>query len=113
MSKSSSRKNRPSDKDSVSEASTITPSAHRPSDKDSVSEASTITPSADKKGQGLIEYGLIIALIAIAVIFALSFLGNRISDSYDHVTDGISTDSDLHAQGHGENDEEHDGKHID
>ena len=33
----------------------------------------------DESGQGMVEYGLIIALIAIAVIGALSALGPKIS----------------------------------
>jgi len=34
----------------------------------------------DAKGQGLAEYALILALIAIVAIFALIFLGSQISD---------------------------------
>ena len=34
----------------------------------------------DDKGQGLAEYALILALIAIVAILALIFLGNQISD---------------------------------
>lgn len=33
----------------------------------------------DESGQGMVEYGLIIALIAIAVIGALALLGPKIS----------------------------------
>jgi pilus assembly protein Flp/PilA len=34
----------------------------------------------DEDGQGLAEYALILALIAIVAIMALIFLGNQISD---------------------------------
>ena len=34
----------------------------------------------DESGQGLAEYALILALIAIVAIVALLFLGNQISD---------------------------------
>ena len=34
----------------------------------------------DEQGQGLAEYALILALIAIASIVALMFMGNQVSD---------------------------------
>jgi pilus assembly protein Flp/PilA len=34
----------------------------------------------DEEGQGLAEYALILALIAIVAIVALLFLGNQVSD---------------------------------
>ena len=39
----------------------------------------------DEEGQGMVEYGLIIGLIAIAVIFALSALGPKISEMFNSV----------------------------
>jgi Flp pilus assembly pilin Flp len=36
-------------------------------------------PSSDRRGQGLAEYALILALIAIVAIVALIFLGGQIS----------------------------------
>jgi pilus assembly protein Flp/PilA len=39
-----------------------------------------------KKGQGMVEYGLIISLIAIAVIGALVVLGPKISDLFTTVS---------------------------
>ena len=39
----------------------------------------------DEEGQGMVEYGLIIGLIAIAVIFALSALGPKISEMFNNV----------------------------
>ncbi len=35
----------------------------------------------DERGQGLAEYALILALIAVAAIVVLLFLGNQISDT--------------------------------
>ena len=40
----------------------------------------------DESGQGMVEYGLIIALIAIAVITALTALGPKIGDIFDKAT---------------------------
>lgn len=37
----------------------------------------------DESGQGMVEYGLIIALIAIAVIAALKLLGPAISGIFE------------------------------
>ena len=37
----------------------------------------------DESGQGMVEYGLIIALIAIAVIAALELLGPAISGIFE------------------------------
>lgn len=37
----------------------------------------------DESGQGMVEYGLIIALIAIAVIAALTALGPKISGIFE------------------------------
>ncbi len=36
----------------------------------------------DESGQGLVEYALIIALVAIAVIVALTALGGRINNVF-------------------------------
>ncbi len=39
----------------------------------------------DEKGQGMVEYGLIIALIAVVVIAALLILGPQINDLFTDV----------------------------
>ena len=39
----------------------------------------------DENGQGMVEYGLIIALIAIVVIAALTILGPKIADMFNNV----------------------------
>ena len=41
----------------------------------------------DEEGQGMVEYGLIIGLIAIVVIVALVALGPKIRDMFDQVND--------------------------
>jgi pilus assembly protein Flp/PilA len=40
---------------------------------------------SDEEGQGLAEYALILALIAIVAILALIFLGGQISDILNEV----------------------------
>jgi len=44
-----------------------------------------------QEGQGMAEYGLILALVAIAAIGALSTLGNQINDKVSHVADTIES----------------------
>ena len=39
----------------------------------------------DERGQGLVEYGLILVLIAIVAIVALVFLGNTVSTQLSKV----------------------------
>ena len=43
----------------------------------------------DEKGQSLVEYGLIIALIAVGVIVALGALGVRLSDLFTAIKDKL------------------------
>ena len=45
----------------------------------------------DENGQGMVEYGLIIGLIAIAVIAVLVVLGPRIADLFQQVNEQIPT----------------------
>lgn len=40
----------------------------------------------DEKGQGLTEYALIIALIAIVVVGALTLLGDQIAVLFEEIT---------------------------
>ena len=44
----------------------------------------------DESGQGMVEYGLIIALIAIAVIVALEALAPAITDIFDSASDALT-----------------------
>lgn len=39
----------------------------------------------DEEGQGLVEYALILVLIAIVVIAALSFLGEKVNDTFQNI----------------------------
>jgi len=43
----------------------------------------------NKKGQGMVEYGLIISLISIGVIAALVILGPKIADMFISVSGNI------------------------
>jgi len=43
----------------------------------------------DERGQGMAEYGLIIALVAIVVIVALTALGTALKGKCDKVSDTL------------------------
>ncbi len=43
----------------------------------------------DQRGQGMAEYGLIIALVAVAAIVAFNLLGTRISAKVDRVNEAL------------------------
>ena len=43
----------------------------------------------DESGQGMVEYGLLIALISVAAIAALKLLGPAISNMFDAATDEL------------------------
>jgi len=45
----------------------------------------------DEEGQGLVEYALIIALVAIVVIAALQFLGGRVGNTYNSIGNKLAT----------------------
>lgn len=45
----------------------------------------------DEEGQAMVEYGLIIALIAIVVIGALVILGPKIAELFDRAATEISS----------------------
>ncbi len=40
----------------------------------------------DEKGQGLVEYALIILLVSIAVIIVLGLLGDQVTAVFDNIT---------------------------
>lgn len=53
-----------------------------------VLKATSIVPGVavkDEEGQTLVEYGLILALIAIAAIVALNFLGGGVTSTLSNV----------------------------
>ncbi len=43
----------------------------------------------EESGQGMVEYGLIIALVAVAVIAVLSALGGSIGEIFTKVSDKL------------------------
>ena len=45
----------------------------------------------NEKGQGMVEYGLIIGLIAIVVVGALILLGPQISTIFTNITNTLKT----------------------
>ena len=52
---------------------------------------STYLPANEKEeGQGLVEYALILVLIAIVVIGILSMLGTRVSTVFSNVNSGLT-----------------------
>ncbi len=44
----------------------------------------------DDKGQGLVEYALIIALVSILAIAALKFLGGKASNTLNNAANALS-----------------------
>lgn len=44
---------------------------------------------SEESGQGLVEYGLIIALIAVVVIGALTALGTKINDKFGAINTAL------------------------
>ena len=43
----------------------------------------------DQRGQGMAEYGLIIALVAVVAIVAFQFLGKRIGAKVDEASEAL------------------------
>jgi pilus assembly protein Flp/PilA len=46
--------------------------------------------SAKERGQGLVEYALILVLIAIVVILILTFLGQQVNTTFSKIGSGLS-----------------------
>jgi pilus assembly protein Flp/PilA len=44
----------------------------------------------DESGQGLVEYALIIAVIAITVIIAMIFLRNQLSNQFSNIGNALT-----------------------
>ncbi len=44
---------------------------------------------ADESGQGMVEYGLILALVSVVVIVALGLLGDGVNEIFENVTDAL------------------------
>jgi pilus assembly protein Flp/PilA len=43
----------------------------------------------NEEGQGMVEYGLIIALVAVVVIAAIALLGNGVKNTFTNVTNSL------------------------
>lgn len=43
----------------------------------------------DEKGATAVEYGIMVALIAVAIIFAVTALGTQLTDLFETVTAGL------------------------
>ena len=43
----------------------------------------------NEEGQGMVEYGLIIALVAVVVIAAITLLGNGIGNKFNVITNKL------------------------
>ena len=44
-----------------------------------------------KKGQGMLEYGIIISILSIASILIISALGNQVNTAYQRVSTDMTT----------------------
>lgn len=44
-----------------------------------------------ESGQGLVEYALILVLVAVVVIAVLTILGPQIANAFSEITNGMST----------------------
>lgn len=47
-------------------------------------------PQQDQEGQGLVEYALILVLVAIVVIAILAIIGPQIGNIFSRVTNGLA-----------------------
>jgi pilus assembly protein Flp/PilA len=47
---------------------------------------------AKEEGQGLVEYALILVLIAIVVIGILSILGGQVSEVFNNINSGLQNE---------------------
>lgn len=46
--------------------------------------------ASKEKGQGLVEYAIILALIAIVVIAVMSTLGQRVNDTFNSIGNSLT-----------------------
>ena len=44
----------------------------------------------NEEGQGLVEYALILALVALLVVIALKFLGGTVANTYNNIGNTLS-----------------------
>ena len=46
---------------------------------------------SDESGQGMVEYALILVLIAVVVIVVLTTLGHRVNNVFSNISHGLSS----------------------
>ena len=51
----------------------------------------------EEQGQGMTEYGLVLGIIAVAVVGALALLREEIMEMFDGVTDAVTNREDVPA----------------
>ena len=49
------------------------------------------TVVTEEKGATMVEYALMVALIAVVAIAAVTFLGNEVSDKFNSIGDTLNT----------------------
>ncbi len=47
-------------------------------------------PRQDEAGQGLVEYALILVLVALVVIAILAIMGPQIGNTFSRITNGLA-----------------------
>ena len=50
-----------------------------------------LSHTMNNKGQGLVEYALILMLIAIVVIVALQLFGVKLNNTYENINSGVTS----------------------
>lgn len=49
-----------------------------------------LTAGNEEEGQGLVEYALIIVLVALVVIGALTLVGENVEGTFNEIADGLT-----------------------
>lgn len=44
---------------------------------------------SEEEGQTLVEYGLLIALLALAIVTAITFFGQRVNNHYNYISNQL------------------------
>jgi len=73
-------------------------SVAKPRDRCRTEEKNMIAKKSNKRGQSLVEYGLVLALIAIVAILVVKAVGTKTTSTFDNVqsqmtSQGIATTS--------------------
>ena len=64
-------------------------------DSASSGETDQVVPGAvhaerdDEEGQGMVEYGLILVLIALVVVFVVGLIGHQLQNVFSNVSSGL------------------------